>query len=407
MSASAPADRPLRRNREALILVAVGGFTSAVRWLEMLAIGVFVFDRTGSAFLVAAMTLLRMLPLALFGAFVGAWAERLRRRPVLLVALALMVLLSLLLAALASGDRIAVWHLGVASFISGVFWSLDFPVRRTLVSDVVTTPRVASAMSLDVLTNNGSRMLGPLLGGALLQAVGLAGTFVLAAATYALSLACMLALRHRETPRGGQGSVLAALAEGLRYLRGHRALTGILMITVIFNLFGFPYLSLVPVIGREALALSASAIGLMASLEGAGVLVGASALMLWARPRHYRRYYVGGLSAFLFFGMLFAQSPWPVLSAALLLGAGIGGAGFASMQATLVLLCSEPAARSRMMGVLLVCIGTAPLGLLHLGWLADLLGAPAAISIACIEGLVAIAVVTRVWPEVLAPQPVD
>src|SRR5262245_40866721 len=64
-------------------LWAVGFVISAVRWLEMLAVGVFVYQHTGSAFDVALMTLLRMLPLALFGAVIGALAERVERRTAL------------------------------------------------------------------------------------------------------------------------------------------------------------------------------------------------------------------------------------------------------------------------------------------------------------------------------------
>jgi len=58
----------------------VGLVVFAVRWLEMVVIGVFVYQATGSAFQVALVTLLRMLPMALFGAVIGAFAERLERR---------------------------------------------------------------------------------------------------------------------------------------------------------------------------------------------------------------------------------------------------------------------------------------------------------------------------------------
>ncbi|MBV9153616.1 MAG: hypothetical protein JO204_17770, partial [Alphaproteobacteria bacterium] len=62
----------------------IGVVAFAVRWLEMLVVGVFVYQRTGSAFNVALMTMLRMLPMALFGAFIGAWAERIERRSALI-----------------------------------------------------------------------------------------------------------------------------------------------------------------------------------------------------------------------------------------------------------------------------------------------------------------------------------
>ena len=87
-------DQPLWRHRQVLLIVSVGMLTSTVRWLEMLAVGVFVFDRTGSPFLVTLMTLLRMLPLAVCGAFIGALAERMGRRTILIVGLSVMASLT-------------------------------------------------------------------------------------------------------------------------------------------------------------------------------------------------------------------------------------------------------------------------------------------------------------------------
>jgi predicted MFS family arabinose efflux permease len=212
-------------------------------------------------------------------------------------------------------------------------------------------------------------------------------------------------LRHRDEVRSGQLSVLASLLDGVRYLVRNRTLTGILVVTVIFNVFGFPFLSMVPVIGREQLDLSASAIGLLASLEGVGVLAGALALILWLRERQYRRVYFFGVVLFEVGGVLFGQAAGLALSAAALLLAGLAGAAFSVMQSTLVMLCAEPAARTRMMGVLSVCIGTGPAGFLHLGWLAEQVGASAAVTIMGIEGLLALWLAARMWPELLAPQP--
>src|SRR5579863_2979176 len=71
-------------------LWAVGFIIGAVRWLEMLVVAVFVYQHTGSAFAVALMTLLRTLPMALFGAIIGALAERLQRRSALIGVVILM-----------------------------------------------------------------------------------------------------------------------------------------------------------------------------------------------------------------------------------------------------------------------------------------------------------------------------
>ena len=66
----------------------------------------------------------------------------------------------------------------------------------------------------------------------------------------------------------------------------------------------------------------------------------------------------------------------------------MGEAGFRSMQATIAFTTTPPEARSRIMGLIVVCIGFGPLGVLHTGFMADWLGADFAIAIIAIEGLI-------------------
>jgi hypothetical protein len=98
----------------------VGVMIFGVRWLEMLAVAVFAYQRTGSPFVVAALTMLRMLPMALFGAVIGAAAERLERRAALIFVVLSMLLTSLALALLAATGSLAVWHLAVAGVLNGI-----------------------------------------------------------------------------------------------------------------------------------------------------------------------------------------------------------------------------------------------------------------------------------------------
>src|SRR5436305_12548507 len=87
----ARAERRRRSRRWGLLASAdfrrlwtIGIVAFAVRWLEMLVVGVFVYQHTGSAFDDALMTILRMLQIALFGAYIGAFAERIDRRTALI-----------------------------------------------------------------------------------------------------------------------------------------------------------------------------------------------------------------------------------------------------------------------------------------------------------------------------------
>src|SRR5215831_14946868 len=84
----------------------VGLVVFSVRWLEMLAVAVFAYQHTGSPFIVALLTMLRMLPMTLFGAPIGAAAERIERRTLLVIVVLSMLLCSIALAALAWSGRL-------------------------------------------------------------------------------------------------------------------------------------------------------------------------------------------------------------------------------------------------------------------------------------------------------------
>ena len=351
-----------------------------VRWLETLAVAVFVYRATGSAFLVAMMTMLRLLPMGLFGAVLGAVAERIERRTAQIGVIVLMAGTSASLAVLAYADQLAVWQLAVASFINGLGWATDNPVRRVMIGEVVGSQKMGVAMSIDVGTNNASRMLGPTMGGILFTTVGVGGAFELSVLLYATALLAVLGLRYRNSQARHDGmSVLARMRDGLALVRQDRRLVGTLVITVIYNVFGWPFTSMVPVIAQDRLHLTPEWIGIMASMDGVGAFIGAAVIALFIGPRFYARTYLTGVTSYLIMLIVFALSPQPITAGVALILTGIGGAGFSIMQATLVYLAAPPDMRSRVLGVLSVCIGIGPIGFVHLGLMADAIGAPAAI----------------------------
>ena len=279
-----------------------------VRWLETLAVAVFVYRATGSPFLVAMMTMLRLLPMGLFGAVLGAVAERIERRSAQIGVIALMGCTSAALAMLAYGGHLAVWQLALASFINGLGWATDNPVRRVMIGEVVGNQKMGVAMSIDVGTNNASRMLGPTMGGILFATVGVGGAFVLSVVLYTTSLLVMLGLRYRNDP--GQldgGSVLQRMRDGLALVRQDRRLIGTLVITVIYNVFGWPFTSMVPVIAQDRLHLAPEWIGIMASMDGVGAFIGATVIALFIGPRFYARTYLCGVTSYM---LMLRYSRW-------------------------------------------------------------------------------------------------
>ncbi len=366
-----------------------------VRWFQLLALGVYTFETTNSPLLVSTVPLLWMLPLALFGPLIGAIADKMNRKMLFIGSLVMISLVSGSMAVLAWAGDLEFQHIAVASFLSGIFWAADMPVRRRLLGDL-SGGAVSTAMSLDAATGNATRMLGPLLGGLTLQFVGLFGVFFFSAVVYAVSLVMVAVAKvpGRASPLGSF-TLISELRAGVRYVRGDRALRRILAITIAFNVFGFPFTSMIPVLGRDHLGLDAFMVGVLSSLEGMGAFVGALLVAWMARPANYFQIYLWGtisyISLIFYLSILSFVAGGPyhslVVVSIVLMMTGIAGACFAAMQSTLTYLGASPEYRSRVLGVLTLCIGTGPIGFFNIGWMANIWGAPTALFVSSLEGL--------------------
>ena len=380
---------------------AVGALSGVVRWVEMLAFAVYVFEITNSPFQVALVSLLRILPMALFGAPMGALADRMDRRKIVVIGLAAMLAMGLLLGWMGYSGRLEIWHLMAGAFINGIYWATDMPARRTLLSAIAGSLKTAPAMVLDASTSSLTRALGPAMGGLLITFTGLPGALFLGAFLYAVAIYFILTLPRRDSGAGaGNAGLWRTLREGLAYAARDRKIVGVLIVTVIFNIWVFPYTSMIAVIGRDDLGLGPFNVGLLMSMEGAGAFIGAIGVAFLGRPSAFGRIYFFGAAVAGLGLILFALSTLPLLSGLVLILTGVGAGCFASMQSTLMLTLAPPEVRSRLMGVLSVCIGLGPLGFAHLGLMADWLGAVPAVTIMGLEGLAAFVLAWLFWPEI-------
>lgn len=392
-----PAPPPIHRDRQLHRLWAAGMLMSLIRWLEILAFAVFTYDQTRSALWVASLMMLRLLPLSLFGLALGALASHMSRRWLLLVTHAGLLVTCVLLLIVSAFGAIEVWHLALASFINGIVWAGDMPLRRALIGDLAGHGRIVQAMSVDAVVTNACRLIGPVLGGLLLARGGLSAVLLCATLLYLPVLVALVGLVDppREQYAATKSTIRDLLLRGLHAARESRPLQATLWITMLFNLFGWPVLSMIPVIGRDQLHLDAQGVGLLASMDGIGSLLGALALTSIARHLRHGPVYLGAVLLFLALQVAFAWSHHVLLTGAILFAIGIAQAGFAVMQPTLVYTTAPADRRSDAMGLMTMCIGVGPLGFLAIGWLAERLGAPMAALTCALCGLVAVALT---WP---------
>jgi len=382
-----------------------GVCSGVARWLEVLVFGVFAFETTGSPFLVALLVILRMLPLAVFGSIVGTFGDRTSPRLFLCVGFSLAAIASAAMFLLFSFGIARYWHVALVSFASGAVWTADMALRRRLMGDIAGQVRVVPAMSLESASSNATRMLGPLLGGLLYQWLGVSGAFALGAGLYAMCVIMIMGIPAAVASGAAAGRAAKALRdlqEVLRFVVRDRDILRILLVTVVFNIWGFPFVSMIPVIGSDELGLSAGWIGGLAALEGGGGFLGSLLIAVGARAMRFRRLYYFGTMAWL---LLVFVAGWLVDAfsmAAVLFCVGLAGACFTTMQSTLIYSTAPPHLRGRLFGVLVICIGTGLVGFANVGLMGEWFGGSAAIRIIALEGLVPLVIIGFGWRQLWA-----
>lgn len=368
-------DRHFRRLWLAGLCVNVG------RWLDFLVLGWLALELTGSPFMVGLAAFCRFAPMIVLGLFAGLLIDRLPRGRVLVAVQATNLLVMLALAALFGTGHGNLWTLIGLEVVLGIAWAVDFPSRRTVLFTLVGPKRVTNAVSLESVSMQGTKIVGPVVGGVLLARLGPPACYLVLAALYLGALLLTLAMtRQVALPAASREreSILAGLAAGLREARGQPAILGVLVITIVMNGLVFPYQQILPVFARDVLGVGPELLGVLVAAGGLGTLVGA----LWTAGQRefaaHRQVFVAGSMLAGLLVVVQSFSSGYLLALPIQFAIGIAEAGFGTMQSTIVLLAAHERARGRVLGILSVCIGTNPLGALGVGFVTTYIGAPLA-----------------------------
>ena len=368
-------------------------------WLEMLVIPLLTLELTDSPFLVSLVFFLRFVPM-LFGFGLGVLSERINRKHLLVSGLIVQAATALTWALLALTGSIEFWHLAVGSFLIGIVMTSDFPVRRTMMGEIVDRSQIGRAMSLEMTSSSFFRILGPFAGGVLLGTVGAYGGFLLAALLYLAGLIIAVSTNYLQplsTER--DTSTKTQMTQGINYIRRNEIIIGTLVVTLVVNAFGFSYMSQQPVVARQVLEVSDVLIGVLQSVEGVGMFLGAALVTIFARPHQYIRIYMGSSLLYLLTITLFSQSNTYWASLLILFLSGIGMSGFAAMQSAIMVYTSSQEMRGRVMGSVTMFIGFGPLGALGIGMLAGFYSIATAVMITACIGIACTLIVFIVYPS--------
>ena len=399
--------RALLQNKDLRLLLASNSPGYVCLGLEMLALGLLVLDRTDSAWQVALVGVFRLSPLLFFGMFSGLIADLANRWRVMVLARSGNVLVTAALFSLLVTDRISTWHVMVGALALGWLYVLDSPSRHSYIYDLVGPQNVVRAMSLETINITVGSTLGPVVAGLFVELKGFSGAYLFLLVVYILALFLISRVKSRiARPPSSRQPMWRMISGGLRYSLQNRTVLGVLGLTVLINAAAFSAIQLFPVVARDHLHVGPGLTGILVGASWFGTLLGA-AIITYIGPRtHHGRIFVVGTCLHFITLLLFSLSPWYPLSALMLLLAGLGTSGYLTMQTTIILTSAPPERRGMAMGVLVLCYGSMPLGLLQMGALAVLLNAQTAIGINAAAGLLlALPMIIRtplVWRPITA-----
>ena len=157
--ASASKQRGFLATPSYLRLWFAGGIGNAMRWLELLVAGIFTYEVTQSAVLVALVIVARSLPMLLIGTIAGVVGEALNRKRLLVTQLFVLAVSSAVLCVLAFSGQIRVWHVALGGLVAGIVWAMELAVRRRMIGEVVAFDQIGPVVAFDSLTNSIARVL--------------------------------------------------------------------------------------------------------------------------------------------------------------------------------------------------------------------------------------------------------
>jgi MFS family permease len=393
--------RALSHRNYRLFLVGQG-ISLVGTWMQQLGVSWLVYDLTRSAWLLALVNVAAQAPTLFVAPLAGVLADRKNRHRIILTTQTLAMIQAAVLAMLTWHGSIEIWHMVVLSLAGGLINAFDMPARQSFLIEMVPKREdLANAVALNSSMVNGARLVGPFAAGLLIAAGGPLLCFTFNAASYVAVIVALLLMRDLVKRRPAPPApVLRGLAEGLRYAFGFEPIRTLLLLASLVSMLGTSLSVLMPIYAEKILDGGPRLLGFLTGASGLGALAAAVTLL-------GRRSVVGLgrwiLAAGVMFGLGligFAVSRVPWLSMVLLIPTGFAMMFQMASSNTLLQTIVDEDKRGRVMSLYAVAfLGTAPLGSLLAGGIAEHFGAPTALVIAGSGALVGTLLFSRRLPR--------
>jgi MFS family permease len=345
-------------------------------WMQSVAVMWLAYRLSGSTVYTGLVGFLMGIPYLVISPFAGVLGDRVNRRKLLIASLALMGLQSAVLAVLTGFELITLPLLAGLVLFAGICNAVETPTRQSIFLQMLENREdLPNAIALNSMLMNGTRLIGPSLGGLLIAAFDETVCFALNAVSYIAVLAALTGMRVQRRPVRAPSHPLADLAEGWRYTMGRLPLRRLLLTLGAVSFAISPYTTLMPAMTVRIFGEGSELVGFFIGAVGLGALMSAVTLA--------RRRTVKGLWRWIPFSagaaglgcIGFGASHWIAVSAMLMVVTGFGLFMTGATVNTILQSVIDDDKRSRVMSYYtMFFIGVAPFGHLAAGWLANQVG---------------------------------
>ena len=360
------------RHRAVRLLWGAAVVSDIGTWVQLIVVGSLVAAHTGSAVQTGLVALATFAPQSIASPVGGLLADRYDRRKVFAAALMVQAVVTTALAvALGFGVREPA-ALVVLILLASAAGAIGAPSYAAMQPDLVPPEELMAMVSLGVYSWNSGRIIGPLLGTALVLLVGPAWTIGFNAISFVVLAVAVTLVRRSFRPTRSDGTILDRLSGGWRTLRSTPGCFHGVALLVLYNLTIVPFIGLIPIYLRASYGGGTGMAGAVASAQGVGAIVGGIIVAMLAH-RHPRSLLIGRLIVMLALSLgLYAIAPnaaWVVVASALLGGAG---AGFFIASSAIIQRDAPAASRGRVMSIMQAAMGVSyGVGLLFIGSIGD------------------------------------
>ena len=283
------------------------------------ALSIWMFQKTGSATAMTAMNVSFILPFMAITPFAGAMVDRYNRKLMMMVSDLVAVLATIGILVLQATSHLQFWHLYVANIFYGLGYAFQWPAYSAAITTMIPKEKYGRANGMMSLIDSGPAVFSPLLAGALLPYLGLAGILSIDVITFFLAIGALLLVFipqpvKTEEGQAGKGSLLKEAMFGFKYIFDRPSLRVYLTVILALNLAsGFSDGLTAPMILSRT-NQNTITFGAVQTAGAIGGVVGGLIMSAWGGFKRKTHTMLAGWAIFSVVGfILFGISRWPVL----------------------------------------------------------------------------------------------